>query len=229
MGWAHGLICTKYQAVTLYNWKVLHQRASCCTVCFYFLCGVQSTIVCLFVLLFYPYSHFIVCPSWCTASKYPFVIIKHILPTNTRTVFFYIACDKRGIPSRPSSFEQYVTGYGWVHMECASGTRYSSAECSCSLVAHKKELPNSQYKYFVLVLRFLNTVVNKACKLHRNSKLFRNRIGGVMVSVLASSAVDHVFQPRSGQTEDYRIGMCCFSAHKHAALRRKIKVYLSLI
>ena len=44
-----------------------------------------------------------------------------------------------------------------------------------------------------------------------------NRIGGVMVSVLASSAVGRVFAPRSGQTKDYKIGMCCFSA-KHAAL-----------
>ena len=43
-----------------------------------------------------------------------------------------------------------------------------------------------------------------------------------MVSVLASSAVDHRFEPRSGQTKDYEIGMCCFSA-KHAALRRKSK------
>ena len=47
-----------------------------------------------------------------------------------------------------------------------------------------------------------------------------------MVSVLASSAVDHVFEPRSGQSKDYRIGICCFSA-KHAALRRKSKDWLA--
>ena len=40
-----------------------------------------------------------------------------------------------------------------------------------------------------------------------------------MVSVLASSAVDLGFKPWSGQTKDYKIGICCFSA-KHAALRR---------
>ena len=45
-----------------------------------------------------------------------------------------------------------------------------------------------------------------------------NRIGGVMVSVLASSAVDRGFEPLSGQTKDYKICICCFSA-KHAALR----------
>ena len=49
-----------------------------------------------------------------------------------------------------------------------------------------------------------------------------NSIGGVMVSVLASSAVDHGLVPRLGQTKDYKIGICCFSA-KHTALRRKSK------
>ena len=39
-----------------------------------------------------------------------------------------------------------------------------------------------------------------------------NRIGDVMVSVLASSAVYRGFKPRMGQTEDYEIGICCFSA-----------------
>jgi hypothetical protein len=55
-----------------------------------------------------------------------------------------------------------------------------------------------------------------------------NRIGGVMVSVLASSAVDRGFVPRSGQTKDYKykIGIYCFSA-KHAALRRKSKDWLA--
>ena len=52
-----------------------------------------------------------------------------------------------------------------------------------------------------------------------------NRIGGVIVRVLASSVVDRGFQPRSGQTKDYEIGICCFSA-KHATLRRKNKDWL---
>jgi hypothetical protein len=43
-----------------------------------------------------------------------------------------------------------------------------------------------------------------------------------MVSVLTSSVVDRGFEARSGQTNDYEIGICCFSA-KHAALRRKSK------
>ena len=52
--------------------------------------------------------------------------------------------------------------------------------------------------------------------------LVENRINGVMVSVLDSSAVDRGFEPRSSQTKDYKIGMCCFSA-KHAALRSQSK------
>jgi hypothetical protein len=43
-----------------------------------------------------------------------------------------------------------------------------------------------------------------------------------MVSVLASSEIDRRVEPRSGQTKDYKIGICYFSA-KHAALRRKSK------
>ena len=41
-----------------------------------------------------------------------------------------------------------------------------------------------------------------------------------MVSMLALSVVDRGLEFRSGQTKDYKIGICCFSA-KHAALRRK--------
>jgi hypothetical protein len=32
-----------------------------------------------------------------------------------------------------------------------------------------------------------------------------------MVSVLASSAVDRGLELRSGKTQDYKIGICCFS------------------
>ena len=52
------------------------------------------------------------------------------------------------------------------------------------------------------------------------------RIGGVMVSVLASSVVDRGFESRSDETKDYKIGICCFSA-KHTALRRKSKEWLA--
>ena len=48
-----------------------------------------------------------------------------------------------------------------------------------------------------------------------------------MVSVLASSVVDSGFEPWSSQTNDYKIGICCFSA-KHASLKRKSKDWLAL-
>jgi len=41
-----------------------------------------------------------------------------------------------------------------------------------------------------------------------------------MVSVLAPSAVYRGLEPRSGQTKDYKIGICCFSA-KHASIKEK--------
>jgi hypothetical protein len=47
-----------------------------------------------------------------------------------------------------------------------------------------------------------------------------------MVSVLVSSVVDRGLEPRSGQTKDYKIGICCLSA-EHAALRSKNKDWLA--
>ena len=55
---------------------------------------------------------------------------------------------------------------------------------------------------------------------------YSNLIGGVIVSVLASSVVHRGFESRSGQTKDYEIGICCFSA-EHAALVRKSKDWLA--
>jgi hypothetical protein len=66
----------------------------------------------------------------------------------------------------------------------------------------------------------MNSTLIDLCQFHINT------IGGVMVSVLASSAVDRGFEPRSGQTKGYKFGICCFSA-KHAALRRNNKDWLA--
>ena len=43
-----------------------------------------------------------------------------------------------------------------------------------------------------------------------------NHMGGVMVSMLTSSAADRGFEPWSCQTKEYKIGIYCLSA-KHAA------------
>ena len=43
-----------------------------------------------------------------------------------------------------------------------------------------------------------------------------------MISVPASSAVDRGFEPRSGQTKDYKIGICCFQLRtQHLGERAK--------
>jgi hypothetical protein len=47
----------------------------------------------------------------------------------------------------------------------------------------------------------------------------------MLVSVLASSAVDFGFESRSGQTNNFKIDICCFSL-KHVVLRRKSKDWL---
>jgi hypothetical protein len=47
-----------------------------------------------------------------------------------------------------------------------------------------------------------------------------------MVSMLASSGVDHGIEPKPIQIKDYKIGVCCFSA-KHTVLRSKSKDWLA--
>ena len=59
------------------------------------------------------------------------------------------------------------------------------------------------------------------------TNIWENHIGGVMVSVLASNAVDRGFEPRSGQTKDYKIQWYLLLLRHHAALRRKSKDWLA--
>ena len=37
-----------------------------------------------------------------------------------------------------------------------------------------------------------------------------DRIGGAMVNVIDLCAADHGFEPRSGQTREYKISTCCY-------------------
>jgi len=59
----------------------------------------------------------------------------------------------------------------------------------------------------------------------QESHKFQNSISGVMVGVPAWSGVDREIKPWSDQTEDYKIGICFFSA-KHAVLNSKSKTGL---
>ena len=71
------------------------------------------------------------------------------------------------------------------------------------------------------VLRFYNVIYQSWLAVHTQQLPSSNRIGGVMVRVLASSVVERGFEPRSDETR-HKIGICCFSA-KHVSLRRKSK------
>ena len=57
--------------------------------------------------------------------------------------------------------------------------------------------------------------INKATE-----QKFRHLIGFVKISLLVVSAVDRRFKPRSDQSIDYEIDICCFSA-KHQGVRAK--------
>ena len=48
----------------------------------------------------------------------------------------------------------------------------------------------------------------------KNIKNSRDRISGVMVSMLASSAIKCGFEPWSSQTKDNKIGICYFSTKR---------------
>ena len=69
--------------------------------------------------------------------------------------------------------------------------------------------------FIYCVILFVFIIFDQPYRVH-------NRIGCVMVNVVASRAVDRGSEPRSCQTKDYKLGIRCFYA-KHAALKRKNK------
>jgi hypothetical protein len=79
---------------------------------------------------------------------------------------------------------------------------------------------------FILLYNLLwNTKMYYICVLIISFKTQPHQWCNVSVAVV-SSAPNRGIEPRSGQTKDYNIGMCCFSA-KHASLRRKNKDWLA--
>jgi len=51
-------------------------------------------------------------------------------------------------------------------------------------------------------------------------------ISGVMVKVLASRVVDGGLEPLTGNSKEYKIGICCYSA-MYVVLRMKSKDWLA--
>ena len=90
----------------------------------------------------------------------------------------------------------------------------------------KGEYCNIRFVLFVgLLLVFARkkiTYIFKTYNFLEKSILVEPQWWRKMASVIAFRAVDRGFEPRSGQTNDCKIGICCFSA-KHAAFRRKRK------
>ena len=91
-------------------------------------------------------------------------------------------------------------------------------------IKKKKEMkrhynPINNLLYYMLHVQLYLVI---SCFFIISYQIYLNRICGVIVGMLASSAVDRGFESRLGQTRDYKIGICCFSA-KHAALRNKSK------
>ena len=59
--------------------------------------------------------------------------------------------------------------------------------------------------YLVMLLKFIFNFINvwmDIIYIFIVSTIWGNRLGGLMIGVLASNVVDHGFEPRSGQTRD---------------------------
>ena len=94
------------------------------------------------------------------------------------------------------------------------------------MIVHFADIDGIVNHYCAHFLFITNRIVGVMVSVLASSVIDRRFIGGVMVSVLASSVVDRGFEHRLGQTKNYQIDICCFSA-KHAALRRKSKDWLA--
>jgi hypothetical protein len=105
----------------------------------------------------------------------------------------------------------------------------------------------NKYRYQLYLLSWCTLLYSTYCHLERFTWIFiewlsncflmptqqfsisyieENCISSVMVSVLSLSVIDRGFKPWSGQTKDYKNGICCFST-MCAALRRKSKDWLA--
>ena len=95
-----------------------------------------------------------------------------------------------------------------------------------------ERMVDSQFLFYVIFFYATNAIPNFyfilsffLIKISQCSSIYYLKTK-MMVSVLASSAIYCGFEPRSGQTKEQTIGICCFSA-KHAALRSKSKDWLA--
>ena len=107
-----------------------------------------------------------------------------------------------------------------------NSSRYLSKDTLQSLNFTKRDEKSkyiNQNNKHIYLPQYRVLLGNKFSKLNELFCNYKYRIGGVMVSVLASSAVDHGCKPRSGHTKDYKIGLCCFSA-KHSITEKEYRL-----
>jgi hypothetical protein len=86
-----------------------------------------------------------------------------------------------------------------------------------SIISAAKHAGNQNvYNSYKLLTPFIPLFVKTILKSTRQ-KLFPCKVfffinkGDAIVSVFAASVVDRGFEPRSGQTKDYAIDICCFT------------------
>ena len=96
---------------------------------------------------------------------------------------------------------------------------YSNSYSRCVFFSNQVNITPSPFistSYILYNSRYkgsLNRLLSGSSWLNR-SRNSGYRIGCVMVSMLASCLVDRGFELQSGQTKDYKICICCFSAPK---------------
>ena len=96
------------------------------------------------------------------------------------------------------------------YRQSSQGTPSSSPVSTVNLSALRLPPPLSWYA--------MNLNINIDQMYYPMIIVLKNRIAGVMVSMLPSSVIDRGFGPRRSKIKDYNIGICCFSS-KHVALK----------
>ena len=84
-------------------------------------------------------------------------------------------------------------------------------------VSHSVEIPS-----WIRYIDNIHTLSENIKFIYTSFRNGKKREHLTSLSYLASSAVDRGFEPQSGHTKDYEIGICCFST-KHTKERGKRK------
>ena len=128
----------------------------------------------------------------CNGSCEPGVLWQYQLrPNNICDIYCYVPFSRKKM--------QHL----WLNTRFLNQFKDKHSKCSCT----PGVLQYKQLRYHI---------IDKICFLIPLSN--KDRIGGVIVSLLVSSAVDRRFEARSGKTKNCEANICCFYS-KHATLR----------